>query len=131
MNKKELFKTMNGKTVIKEPIGVLTIEDTEKLKEQIEQMLKNNNVNDEIIEKENTFELKNHSNFWIKPKIKKYEEGIFTTRSKDYIFTNSEGENCYGEIPKKENLIILENGFVSVRKWYNNGNYEGMKYIIK
>lgn len=131
LTKKDLFKMMNGKKVLKEAINCFTVEDNENLKQSIIESLEaNGKTLADFQEDENTYSVKGFSTYWRKSKLKKYERGILEVRSKDYMFINASGEKCYGEIPKKENLVILENGFISLRGKDNNGDYIGMKYTI-
>lgn len=130
MTKTELFKTMHGREVIKTPINIMTNLDNEALKQSIIDSLEaNGKTIADFEENETSYSVKGFSNFWMKSKLKQNEKGILRVRSKDYIFYGETSET-HGDIPKKENLIILENGFISVKKWFSDGTYTGFKYTL-
>lgn len=109
MTKKDLLERMNGKQVKVNYENMMTVDDNEKLKQSIiESLEKNGKTIDDFEETDDNYSVKGFANFWRKSKLIQNEQGIFTVRSKDYIFDN--GSKRYGEIPKGNEFEILSNG---------------------
>lgn len=134
LTKKSIFNLLDGKKVLKQAVNCFTEDQNEELKQSIINSLKDNNCTIEDFEEdENKYSMRGYSDCWRKSKLKKEEEGIIKFRSNDYIFIKEDNGNCYGYIPKMDNIILLENGFVNVLKWINKekNEYQGIKYTLK
>ena len=102
--------------------GKYHADNHDQMKQDLISELKAHGIDtNKLTENDYGFSLGNRT--WHKPKIKKESIGTITMRSKDYIFTNEDGQKSYGSELKASNM--LDNGF---RISTYDGNF--IEYII-
>ena len=129
MTKKELLFKMHGQRVKREYLGIYTVDDVDKMRQEIKEKLKQANIDPSLLEENDMIFSLNNAKIWYKPKCKN-GYGIFEVRSKDYTFLlDGQSEKCYGSIPKGEYFKMLpdeEIGFIVI---YSIVNHQ-IKYTL-
>jgi len=102
MSKSQIINLLNGKQVKR---NIENYKTNDQLKQELQLLCISNGIDEKLIsENEYGFYIEGHNVIFRKEKRKQDEIGTLKFRTKDYIFNN-----CYGEIPKKENFFSNEN----------------------
>ena len=103
MSKASFIRENNGKLFKATVTGMNTIEDIPAMRIELQKIAKNNNT--ELIEKDNSFSLKDFNAFWDKPKIKREYTGTIKFKSTTYIVKRSDiDRDSFGDIPASDHF---------------------------
>lgn len=96
--KKQVFENLNNKRVSVTVVGLLTTDDIDSMRENLQNQIDAHNEKHgtelKLVEKEKMFEIAGtNGQYVLKPKLKKYREGVISFKSKEYSFLEDGAEH--------------------------------------
>jgi len=96
---------MHNRSVVMRVSGIPTIEDMEQIRSNLKALLVDNDIPvEQLHEDDIKFFIKDGTQFWMKPKLRKEQRGTMIVRSKDYIFVPEGKTQEHGVFGDKKGL---------------------------